>query len=170
MLKIPLKGKSVTDLSWTGLLVTLGIVYGDLSEDQTVPKYATHLVYPTQADRQTSIEELILYSMLCNQPKRADVYWFIHTDISDTPYQMTYEVDEILPGKVFHINLHLGYKTEPRVNLYFKHIMSELHKEGRMDLTSRYPSLQKAGVIADFRFVLVDMVQNHDFSFPLFKQ
>lgn len=145
-------------------------VIGDLSEDQTVPKYATHLVYPTQADNKTSIEELILYSLLCNQPKRADVYWLIHTDISDTPYQMTYEVDEILPGKVFHINLHLGYKTEPRVNLYFKHIMSELNKEGRMDLISRYPSLQKAGVIADFRFVLVDMVQNHDFNFPLFKQ
>lgn len=145
-------------------------VIGDLSEDRTMSKYSTHLVYPTLADKENSIEELILYSLLCNQPKRADVYWFIHTDIIDTPYQMTYEVNEMLQGKVFHINLHLGYKTEPRVNLYFKQIMTELHKEGRMDLISRYPSLQKAGVVADFRFVLVDMVQSHDFNFPFFKQ
>lgn len=141
-----------------------------LSADQAVPKYTTHLVYLSQTAQETSVEHHILYSMLCNPPKRADVYWIIHTDFSDTPYQITHEVKELVPGKVFRINFVLGYKTEPRVNLYFRQALAQLHKEGRMDMASRYPSLRDAGVQADFRFVTVDMVQSHDFNFPFYKQ
>lgn len=141
-----------------------------LSEDQAVPKYTTHLVYLSQTGQATSVEHHILYSMLCNPPKRADMYWFIHTDYSDTPYQMTYEVKELLPGKVFRVNFLLGYKTEPRVNLYFRQVLTQLHKDGRMDLVSGYPSLRDAGVQADFRFVTVNMVQSHDFNFPFYRQ
>lgn len=145
-------------------------VINTFSADQTVPKYATHLVYHSQTDNTASIEHHILYSLLCNPPKRADVYWFIHTDFSDAPFQMTYEVKELLPSKVFRVNFHLGYKTEPRINLYFKQVLAELHKKGQMDLTSHYPSLHEADIVADFRFVMVKMVQNHDFSFPFYKQ
>lgn len=145
-------------------------ILGALSTDQSVPKYTTQLAYLSQTGQETSLEHHILYSLLCNPPKRADVYWFIHTDYSDTPYEMNYEVKELLPGKVFRINFHLGYKTEPRVNLYFREALTQLHKEGRMDLISHYPSLREAGVQADFRFVTVDMVQNHDFNFPFYKQ
>lgn len=145
-------------------------VLGALSSDSAVPKFATHLVYTSNVGKQDAIERHILYSLLCNPPKRADVYWFIHANFTDAPFQMTYEVDELLPDKVFRIDLHLGYKTEPRVNLYFQQVVSELCKDGRMDNLSRYPSLHEAGVRADFRFVMVDVVQNRDFNFPFYKQ
>lgn len=141
-----------------------------LSDDETVPKYATHVIYHSETNKDTEVERHILYSLLCNPPKRADVYWFIHTDFSNAPFQMTYEVHELSPGKIFRINLHLGYKTEPRVNLYFRQVITELYKNGKIDITSRYPSLHEAKVLADFRFVIVNMVQNHDFDFPFYKQ
>lgn len=141
-----------------------------LSKDETVSKYATHLVYISQSDKEEEVERHILYSILRNHPKRADVYWFIHVTFSDTPYQMTYEVDELSPGRLFRINLHLGYKTEPRVNLYFHQVVADLVKQGKIDSVSHYPSLQAANILSDYRFVIVDMVQSYDFDFTFYKQ
>lgn len=156
-------------IKYTGLKPFLPI-FQALSADKEVPKYATQVAYTSHSNQKEEIEHYILYSVLCNPPKRADVYWFIYADYTDAPFQMTYEVDELVIGKVFRIDFHLGYKTEPRLNLYFRQALMHLHSEGRMDLTSRYPSLHEAGVQADFRFVTVDMVQNHDFNFPVYKQ
>jgi KUP system potassium uptake protein len=50
----------------------------DLSEDETVPKLASQLVYLTSANFRSEIELKIMYSILQKQPKRADVYWFLH--------------------------------------------------------------------------------------------
>src|SRR5687768_6839650 len=48
----------------------------ELSNDRSVPKYATHLVYLTSADNPKEIEHKIIYSILNKKPKRADIYWF----------------------------------------------------------------------------------------------
>jgi KUP system potassium uptake protein len=45
-----------------------------LSKDNSVPKYATNLVFLTKANKSTDIESKIIYSILNKQPKRADVY------------------------------------------------------------------------------------------------
>lgn len=140
-----------------------------LSKDETVSKYATHLAYISQSGKE-EIERHTLYSILRNHPKRADVYWFIHITFSNTPYQMTYDVDELSPGRIFRIDLHLGYKTEPRVNLYFNEVVADLVKKGKVDSISHYPSLQAANVLSDYRFVVVDMIQNYDFDFTFYKQ
>ena len=50
----------------------------ELSNDRTVPKAATHLVYMTSANNPKEIEHKIIYSILNKKPKRADIYWFIH--------------------------------------------------------------------------------------------
>lgn len=156
-------------IKYTSLKPFLPILQS-LSADVQAPRYATHVVYPSHSDMKEKIEHYILYSVLCNPPKRADVYWIIHTNYTDAPFQMTYDVDELVTGKVFRIDFHLGYKTEPRVNLYFHQALNHLHEEGKIDLISHYPSLRAAGVQADFRFVTVNMVQNHDFNFPFYKQ
>lgn len=149
---------------------TYAPVLAKLSADEAVPKYATHLVYVTELKDEEEIERQVIYSILRNQPKRADVYWFVHLYFSDTPFEMTYQVSEIIPGKVIRVNLHLGYKTEPRVNLYFSGVVDDLIKQGKIDPLSRYPSLHEAGILSDFRFVIIDMIQNHDFDFTFYKQ
>ncbi len=58
----------------------------ELSRDETVPKYASQLVYLTSSEADEEIESKIIYSILQKQPKRADVYWLIHVDVVDEPY------------------------------------------------------------------------------------
>ena len=58
----------------------------ELSNDKTVPKYSTHLVYMTSANNPKEIEHKIMYSILNKRPKRADIYWFVHVDVLDDPY------------------------------------------------------------------------------------
>src|SRR5690606_6408979 len=56
-------------------------VLAELSVDLSIPKYATHLVYMTNANRTDEIEEKVMYSILQKRPKRADIYWFVHVNI-----------------------------------------------------------------------------------------
>ena len=65
----------------------------ELSVDECVPRYASHLVYLTNANFSSEIESKIMYSILQKKPKRADVYWFVHVDVTDAPYTNEYHVD-----------------------------------------------------------------------------
>jgi len=57
----------------------------ELSNDKSVPKYATHLVYLTSANNPKEIEHKIIYSILNRKPKRADIYWLVHVDTIEYP-------------------------------------------------------------------------------------
>jgi KUP system potassium uptake protein len=71
-------------------------VLAELSADLSIPKYATHLVYMTNANRADEIEEKVMYSILQKRPKRADLYWFVHVNILSEPYKTEYKVTEII--------------------------------------------------------------------------
>jgi len=128
----------------------------DLSHDESIPKYATNLVYLTSANRKDEIESKIMYSLLQKLPKRADVYWFVHVDVLDEPYTMEYKVDEMVNDKVIHIDFRLGFRVEPRINLMFRQVVEDLVKNGEVDITSRYTSLKEKNIIGDFRFVVIE--------------
>ena len=59
-----------------------------LSNDETVGKYASQLVYLTSANFKDEIEQSIIYSIIQKHPKRADVYWLVHVDVTGEPYTM----------------------------------------------------------------------------------
>ena len=73
----------------------------ELSDDLSIPKYATHLVYMTNADRADEIEEKVMYSILQKRPKRADIYWFVHVNILTEPYKTEYKVTEIVKDDLY---------------------------------------------------------------------
>ena len=131
-------------------------VIADLSEDKTVPQYAGNLVYTTHADRLTDIEEKTIHSIINRQPKRADMYWFLHVDIVDSPYKLEYKVTELYPGKIIRIDFYTGFKVEPRINEYFKQVLKHLSDEGKINLVSRHPSLKEHHILSDFRVVHID--------------
>ncbi len=145
-------------------------VLKSLHNDESIPKYATNLVYITRAKRKTEIESKIMYSILNKQPKRADVYWLIHVDIVDEPYETSYAVHSVIPKILFRIDLKLGFKVQPRVNLYFRQVIEEMAKNNEIDIASHYHSLRQYNIYADFRFVIIDRIQNYDFDFAPFKQ
>jgi KUP system potassium uptake protein len=138
-----------------------------LSEDLTVPKYSTHLVFMTNADRQTSIEAKVIYSIFQKRPKRADIYWFVHVETLDEPYTMEYSVCVMAPDDVIRITFKLGFRVALRINLFFRKVIEDMVKNGEVDVTSRYASLNKHNVTGDFRFVVLERFLSYDNELPL---
>ncbi len=137
-------------------------VLAELSVDLSIPKYATHLVYMTNANRVDEIEEKVLFSILQKRPKRADIYWFVHVNILNEPYKSEYKVTEILKDDLFRIDFNLGFREPTKINLMFKEVLRDMVKNGEVDITSRYESLNKNNIIGDFKFVLSEKFLSND--------
>lgn len=127
----------------------------ELSEDEKVPKYATNLVYLTSSNNSNQIEERSMYSILYKQPKRADIYWFVHIDVVDEPYKMSYKTEVIAKNDIVWVTFKLGFRVAPRINLLFRKVVEEMVKNKEVDINSRYCSLDKHNITGDFRFVVM---------------
>ena len=134
----------------------------ELSNDRTVPKYATHLVYLTSADNPKEIEHKIIYSILNKKPKRADIYWFVHVDTLDDPYTLEYKVDHIIPNDIIRVEFRLGFRVEPRINLMFRKVVEDLVKNREVNITSRYESLERSNTVGDFSFIVMEKYLSQD--------
>ncbi|HEY0771968.1 MAG TPA: potassium transporter Kup, partial [Sphingobacteriaceae bacterium] len=130
----------------------------ELSDDNTVAKYASQLVYLTSANFNSEIESKILYSILQKQPKRADVYWLVHVDVMDEPYTKEYKVNFLIPNKLIRIDFKLGFRVEQQINVLFRMVVEDLVKNKEVDITSKYESLNKHNIVGDFRFVVLEKV------------
>jgi KUP system potassium uptake protein len=142
----------------------------ELSNDRSVPKYATHLVYLTSADNPKEIEHKIIYSILNKKPKRADIYWFVHVDTLDDPYTMEYKVDHIIPNDIIRIEFRLGFRVEPRINLMFRKVVEDLVKNREVNITSRYESLERSNVVGDFQFIVMEKYLSQDNELPILER
>jgi KUP system potassium uptake protein len=139
----------------------------DLSKDTSIAKYATHLIYLTSARKVREIESRIIYSIFSRNPKRADIYWLIHIERANEPYTMEYRVDELVNDKVIRIDFKIGFRVLPRINLLFRKVVEEMVADKELDITSRYPSLHKYNLAADFRFVLLERFLSVENEFSL---
>lgn len=137
-------------------------VLAELSVDLSIPKYATHLVYMTNASRTDEIEEKVMYSILQKRPKRADIYWFVHVNIVNEPYRSEYKVTEVIKDDLFRIDFNLGFREPTKINLMFKEVLTDMVKNGEVDVTSRYESLNKNNILGDFKFVLSEKFLSND--------
>jgi KUP system potassium uptake protein len=142
----------------------------ELSNDTSIPKYATHLVYLTSANNHNEIEKKIMYSILNKKPKRADIYWFIHVDVVDEPYKMEYSVNTIIPNEVIRIEFRLGFRVEQRINLMFRMVVENMVKNKEVNITSRYESLSKNKVAGDWQFVVMEKYLSHENDLPLYER
>ena len=142
----------------------------ELSNDPTVPKYATHLVYLTSANNPKEIEHKIIYSILSGKPKRADIYWFVHVDTMDDPYTCEYSVEHIIPNDIIRVEFRLGFRMAPRLNLMFKKVVEEMVANREVNVTSRYESQQRNNVVGDFQFVVMEKFLSHDNDLPIFER
>lgn len=134
----------------------------DLSNDESVPRFATNLVYITRANKADQVESKVIYSIFYKQPKRADTYWLLHVNRVNDPYSFKYQVKQIMPGKLIRVDFHIGFKVEPRINLYFKEVIEDLKASGEITLESSYDSLRKHNIEGDFKFILIDRIMSRD--------
>ena len=142
----------------------------DLSVDNSIQKYATHLVYMTSANNPEKIEDKIIYSILQKRPKKADIYWFVHVDVVDEPYKMEYKVTHIADEDIVRVDFRLGFRVAPRINLMFRKVVSDMVQNKEVDITSRYESLNKNNVSGDFKFVVLEKFLSYDNELPFFQK
>ena len=137
-----------------------------LSRDESIPKFSSHLIYLTKANRPSQIEQKVLYSIFSHNPKRADVYWFVHIERTDEPYTMEYGVEE-LSDRVIRVEFRLGFRVQQRVGLMFRRVVSEMICNKELDIAHRYPSLKKHNIAEDFRFVILEKFLSYDNEFSV---
>ena len=130
-----------------------------LSADKNVPKYATNLVYLTGAKREEDVDYAVLYSILNKQPKRANVYFFVHINVIDKPYKREYKVTKFSDKKILKITFNLGFRENQRVNMFMHQVIADLLENKELDLQpTKYNLRGKAETVGDFRFVLIEEV------------
>jgi KUP system potassium uptake protein len=142
----------------------------ELSNDKSVPKYATHLVYLTSANNPKEIEHKVIYSILNKKPKRADIYWFVHVDTVDDPYTCEYKVEHIIPNDIIRVDFRLGFRMEPRINLMFRKVVEDLVANKEVNIISRYESLASSNTIGDFQFIVMEKYLSQDNELPFFER
>ncbi|HEY8559591.1 MAG TPA: KUP/HAK/KT family potassium transporter [Pyrinomonadaceae bacterium] len=158
--------RSLTIMEDTGqFFVTLK----EISNDKTLPQYATHLVYLTASESPERIEQEVIRSILEKTPKRADVYWFVHVKTDNEPFTMRYKVDCLAKEDVYFITFTLGFRIEPRINYFFELALADLEQNREVTTVSRHPALEKYNIQGDIRFVLHKSFLSYENDLP-FKQ
>jgi len=140
-------------------------IISDIKNDESIPKYATNIVYLTKLGGKYDIEQKILYSIINKHPMRADHYFLLHIDYQDSPSTLEYDVTTLVPDTLYRINLRLGFRIHPLVNRYFRQIIEDMVAKNEFSLASSYPSLAKHNVMGNFVFVLINRIYSTFTSF-----
>lgn len=138
-----------------------------LSNDAEIPKYATNLVYLNTFKTGRKIEKHLLDSILhYGTPKRADNYWFVHVNVLDEPYGLSYTVDTVAENDIYFLNFNFGFRVEPRIDYYFRAVVKELIKREEVDVTDRSEYAYQKTSIGDFKFVIRKSFLSFDNKMP----
>jgi KUP system potassium uptake protein len=133
-------------------------ILSDIKADETIPKYASNLVYINRSKSEEDVEDKLIYSIINKQPKRADHYWLFNINFLDDPDTLEYTVTPLIKDTLFSIRVCIGFRVVPLVSLYMRQIINDMVKNGEFDLTSNYPSLRKHGIAGDFRFIIIHRI------------
>ena len=112
-----------------------------LQNDESIPLCSNNVVYLVKGDETEVIDRDILYSILDKDPKRADAYWFISVNTTNDPYQKQYEVETFGTDYIFRVNLYLGYKVRPSVNIYLRQVVHDLLATGELPKQNKRHSI-----------------------------
>jgi KUP system potassium uptake protein len=139
----------------------------ELSNDSEIPKLATHLVYLTKAERRDGVEERAIQSIFDKKPKRADVYWFFHINRTNEPYTLNYEVFELVDDKVIKLVMNIGFRIQPKTELYLQKIIDDLIENEELNMHLRNNVSSKYNSSIDFKFVLLEKYLSVENEFAL---
>jgi KUP system potassium uptake protein len=137
-------------------------LFKDIKKDKSIPKISTNLVYLIKANNLDQVESKVIYSIFQKQPKRAETYWLLHVDRVNEPNRFEYEVHHLIPGVLIRVDFHIGFKVEPKINLYFKEVIEDLVESHEIDICSSFDSLKKYDLPGDFKFIMLDRIMPRD--------
>ena len=140
------------------------------STDESITKFATNLVFLTSSGSNRKIEQNILDSILYRGiPKRADIYWFVHVNVMNEPYGLNHNVDSVVKNDIYFIEFNLGFRIEPRIDFYFRQIVSEMVQNNEVDISERREFNYQKTMMGDFKFVVRDSFLSFDNNMPFWQ-
>jgi KUP system potassium uptake protein len=83
---------------------------------------------------------------------------------------MDYRVRHIAADDIIRVDFKLGFRIAPKINLMFRKVVEDLVKNGEVDITSRYESLNKNNIIGDFKFVVLEKFLSYENELPFFEK
>ena len=126
-----------------------------LHEDESLPLCANNLVYLVKGGDTELVDRDILYSIVDKEPKRADAYWFVSTNMLETPDDMNYEVETYGTDFIFRVKLNLGFKCSQHINVYLRQIVEDLQKSGELPVQNKKHSIYDKATVGTFKFAFL---------------
>jgi KUP system potassium uptake protein len=126
-----------------------------LSTDSSLPLLSTNLVFLTASSSPNQIETKIADSIFDHQPKRAEIYWFVHVEVQDDPFTTAYEYNIVAPHEMVYIKLKLGFRVAPKIQVYLQKIMNEMVDRKEVEILPKYGFSDSAKKIGDSKFVVI---------------
>jgi KUP system potassium uptake protein len=96
------------------------------------------------------------------QPKRADVYWLVHVDVTGEPHTCEYSVRELVNDKIIYVRFRIGFRNEPRIDLMLRQVVQELTSSHEVDVAARYGTLSHLKKSGDFTFVVTEKFLSYE--------
>jgi KUP system potassium uptake protein len=141
----------------------------DLASNKAIRSYASNLIYLTAINQPGKIEKRTLNSIFESPAKRADIYWFFHVHVTDEPYSLNYKVHIISKNDIYHVILHIGFRVEPKVDLFFRRITADLIDSGELSYEKAEEKKYDSKNIGDYRFIVASSFLSYDNTLPYWK-
>jgi KUP system potassium uptake protein len=138
----------------------------DISSDDSIHIYSTHLVFLTGSPHRDEIEKKFIFSIIENQPKRAQFYWFVHVVVTDEPYGNAYHVMEYEEDKIIRVDFKIGFREAPKIQLYLKEVIEDMVEGGELAIEIPYNSLNTYHYQGDFRFIVLEKYLSNENELP----
>ncbi|MBB6501347.1 KUP/HAK/KT family potassium transporter [Pedobacter cryoconitis] len=140
-----------------------------LSHGERIENFSTHLIYITSSPWPQRIEDKTLNSIFTSPLKKADIYWFFHISITDEPYTLQYKINTLSSNDAYFVDLKLGFRVPPRVDLFFRKIAQELIKSGELDREYREDLKFEQNPIGGYKFIVISSFLSFDNQLPFWK-
>ena len=141
----------------------------ELSHTEKIENFSTHLIYFTSTARSNIIEDKTLYSIFTSPIKRADVYWFFHINITDEPYTLKYEVETLSKNDVYNVEINLGFRVAPRVDLFFRKITQELMRTDELKREDYAELRFDLNPVGGYKFIVTNTYLSLDNQLPFWQ-
>lgn len=131
-----------------------------LHDDESIPLLAHNLVYLDGLKDDAYIDRDILYSIIDKDHKRAQAYWFVRVNVVNEPYTMQYRVNTLGTDFIFCVDLDLGFKCRPRINVYLRQIVQDLQASGELPRQDKKHSIYAPSSVGTFKFCVITKTVN----------
>ncbi len=124
--------------------------------DATINFESTNLVYPTRSDSPQKLDSTVFYSLFQKRPRKAQVTWFLHLNITNEPWGVHYSVNEIIDKHCYYVSLNFGFKEEHRVEFMMRKIHDKMVEKGELTGKSVFNCVQDKISDPDFKFIVLN--------------